>query len=244
MAEPIVNLPFLYAVNGQVSWTSATALAVAAGQFRDSTNTYDLVLSASTINAANNGLGGLDTGDLAASTQYQVYVIADSTGFETTGVILSASATAPTMPAGYDIYRLITYWMTDSSEELINGYVLGATNDRTFVYQSAIEVIAAQSPTTLTAYSLASCVPAINNSSIYLVVEYTPANVANLAFFTPGNASAATNALAVKSTVVSVETINNLQLVSTLVSGVPKIKALVSASDSISAFLARYSFSI
>lgn len=243
MAEPIVNLPFMYAVNGQVSWTSATALAVAAGQFRDSTNTYDLVLSASTIDATTNGAGGLDTGDLAASTQYQVYVIGDSTGFETTGVILSASTT-PTLPAGYDIYRLIGYWYTDGSSNLLDGAITGAGSDRRFTYRAGQIVISAQAPTSLTAYSLAGAVPAINNSLVYMLVEYTPNAAANLAYFTPGDSAAVSNAQAVKGTVNAVKTIEEISVLSKLVSGAAKIKAQVSASDAISVFVFAYNFSI
>lgn len=54
-----------------------------------------------TLNAANTGANGIDTGALANNTWYYIYLISDGT---TTASLLSASATAPTMPAGY-IYK-------------------------------------------------------------------------------------------------------------------------------------------
>ena len=50
------------------------------------------------INAATTGANGLDTGALAATTWYYVWVIDNGT---TTAGLLSLSATAPTLPSGY-----------------------------------------------------------------------------------------------------------------------------------------------
>src|SRR5580692_3582295 len=93
--DPIINQPFLY-VNGLLvsndATTPNTVLDIAAGQCRDSNNVIDMILgdflnegygtdnSSTSLNAAVNGLNGLDTGSLAASTMYAVYIIADSSG--------------------------------------------------------------------------------------------------------------------------------------------------------------------
>lgn len=55
-----------------------------------------------TINAATTGANALDAGSLAASTWYNVWII--SNGLTVAG-LLSLSATAPTMPAGY-VYKV------------------------------------------------------------------------------------------------------------------------------------------
>lgn len=52
-----------------------------------------------TINTAASGVNGLDTGILAANTWYYTHLIAKADG--TKAGLLSASATAPTLPAGY-----------------------------------------------------------------------------------------------------------------------------------------------
>lgn len=83
----------------------------AAGSCLDSTNTYSIKLSGSItkqLDAAwvvGTNQGGLDTGSIA-NTTYHVYAIKRlDTGV--VDAIFSASASAPTLPANYTIYRRI-----------------------------------------------------------------------------------------------------------------------------------------
>lgn len=64
------------------------------------------------LNLSTSGANGLDTGVLAASTWYAVWVISDGA---TTAVIGSLSATAPTLPVGYTYAARIGWIRTDSS---------------------------------------------------------------------------------------------------------------------------------
>ena len=67
--------------------------------------------------AVGTGNGGLDTGAVAASTWYHVYVIQRTD----TGVVdglLSTSASAPTMPANYTKKRRIGSVLTDASKAI------------------------------------------------------------------------------------------------------------------------------
>lgn len=76
---PMVNAGNLYVYGLDVSWVSTTALSIAAGAARDNSNINDIILpSAASISSAVNGVGGLDTGTIAASTFYSVYVIGSS----------------------------------------------------------------------------------------------------------------------------------------------------------------------
>jgi hypothetical protein len=75
---PMVNLGDLYVQGGRLAYATTTAFTVAAGQFRDSTNTNDIVLPATTVSIAHAGLNGLDVGAVAASTVYYVYAIGSS----------------------------------------------------------------------------------------------------------------------------------------------------------------------
>lgn len=65
-----------------------------------------------TINTAASGANGLDTGTLASSTWYSVWLI--STGTAVAGLI-STSATAPTLPGGYSLKLRIGWIRTDAS---------------------------------------------------------------------------------------------------------------------------------
>ena len=59
-----------------------------------------------TLDITASGLLGLDTGAEAADAWYYVFAIAKTDG--TVSAILSASSTAPTMPAGYTLKRLVS----------------------------------------------------------------------------------------------------------------------------------------
>ena len=71
------------------------------------------------INSAAAGANGLDTGVLAASTWYSMWVIWNST---TTAGLLSLSETAPTLPAGYTHKARVGWIRTDGTA---NKYPLG-----------------------------------------------------------------------------------------------------------------------
>ena len=65
-----------------------------------------------TLNTAGAGVNGLDTGTIAASTWYAVWVINNGT---TTASLLSLSPTAPTMPGGYTHKARVGWIRTDGT---------------------------------------------------------------------------------------------------------------------------------
>lgn len=105
---------------------------VTAGAWRDSTNAKNIVLSSEitkmlgpsgagwVVGDDNGGLDGSESvaGTPDASTTYHVWLILRSdTGV--VDVLLSESATAPTMPTNYDFKRRIGSVITDSSANII-----------------------------------------------------------------------------------------------------------------------------
>lgn len=92
---------------------------VAAGVAADSTNVAMMILPSAFTKTTSNwavgtGNGGLDTGVIANSTWYHVYEIQRvDTGL--VDVLFSLSATSPTMPANYTLFRCIGSMLTDSS---------------------------------------------------------------------------------------------------------------------------------
>jgi hypothetical protein len=92
-----------------IAWLSNNTVQVAAGRARSDDDTFNIVLAgAVTADIANVGVvNGLDAGVEAADTWYAIWVIADSTGVAPAGSLLSASFTAPTLPAGYNKKRRI-----------------------------------------------------------------------------------------------------------------------------------------
>jgi hypothetical protein len=180
ITDPIVNLPFLY-INGlNMSQTTATAtsFAVSAGQCRDNTNTYDLTLkSNTTVNVNSIGLNGLDTGTFAASTVYYVYLIADSQGYNQTGVIISTNKTLPAMPnplnpkGSYTVYRRIGSFASLNTPNVPIFYQIGSGSTRELLYDSPVQV--AYTPTTsFSTCSLAVAVPSFAPIKVSLSIAY------------------------------------------------------------------------
>ena len=97
---------------------------IAAGMATDSTNAYLMTLSSALTKrldaawAVGTNQGGLDTGSEGVSTWYHVWLIRkDSDG--TIDVLFSASATAPTMPAGWTYKRRIGAVRNDASSNIL-----------------------------------------------------------------------------------------------------------------------------
>jgi len=96
---------------------------VAAGEARDDADSDDMVLVSSLTKqvdvawAAGSTAGAVDTGTVAAGTDYYIYLI-KSSGTGAVDVLLSASASAPTMPSGYDKKQLIARLVTDASANI------------------------------------------------------------------------------------------------------------------------------
>jgi len=73
---------------------------------RDSTDVLTMRWTGTlTASLASSGAAGLDTGTEAANTLYHVFVIGDTSGVNTPRAMISLSATAPTMPTGWDVFR-------------------------------------------------------------------------------------------------------------------------------------------
>ena len=102
---------------------SSATFTVAAGQAVDSTNVLPISL-ASAMNkttsawAAGSGNGALDTGSIANATWYHVYLISNASG-STVDVLVSLSASAPTLPGGYTLFRRIGSMKTSGAAQWV-----------------------------------------------------------------------------------------------------------------------------
>lgn len=77
-------------------------------------------------NASTVGVNGLDAGSLAASTWYYIYIISNGA---TCNSLVSASASAPTLPGGYTSFVRIGARPTDASAIFLATYQAGARAD-------------------------------------------------------------------------------------------------------------------
>lgn len=208
-SEQIVNQPFLY-VNGlQISndaTTPNTKIDIAAGQCRDSSNVFDMNLGnylganpnasanvSTTIDATTNGANGLDTGSLANSTMYYIYVIGDASGYKTTAAIVSANApaTGPVLPFGYGISRYIGSILTDGSAHFLKTYYSGNGTVRYAQYDApvAVTVTASGTSASYSAMDLSVAVPPTNFGKVFVEYKWTNNAPADLLKFTPTGAT-------------------------------------------------------
>src|SRR6266478_1026073 len=172
---PVVNAPYLNVSNCVLAWGSNTTLTMSAGTARDSTNVADIILPlAVTVNAANHGINGLDTGSLTTSRLYTVFAVGDSTNNNVAGAMISLSASAPLLPSGYDMFRAIGSVATDGSSHFLLGWWYGTANIRWFTYDVPIATaITAGASATYAPAVLTNFVPAQANLPVLVESNWT-----------------------------------------------------------------------
>ena len=193
--SPIVNLGNLYINGAAVAFVNGTTLTVGAGQVRDSTDTTDIIVggnlynappnnageagttnpvtvsNAITINSAVVGAGGIDAGALGVSLGYSVYVIGDSRGFKNGSALVSLSATSPSLPLGYDCFRLVGSVLTSAGSAFLDFTSNRAVTNVTYAAAIATAVTAGNA-TTFTAVPLTAFIPQ-NATNVYLKAVLT-----------------------------------------------------------------------
>ncbi len=237
---PVVNAPNLYVDSLQLAYSTTTALTMAAGQARNSSNVNDIILSSGvTINSAVVGeINGLDQGTFAASTFYAVYAVGDSTQNNTPGGLLSTSFSAPQLPVGYDMYRRVGAILTDGSVHILKFYQYGTDKTRQMWYDVAISELSGGSATSFTAVDLATSVPPIATNVIMQVV-FTPDGATEVAEFLPYG-STASNGIVIFGCGVAAAQQGQVEIPCALNSSAPSILYKVASGDTLSLSTAGY----
>ena len=211
--DPVYSLSHLYVSGMNISVASTTILAIQPGACRDSNNMIDMVIGGQNleglnlpaiqfqnyqppiyINSAINGVNGLDQGTIAASTQYAIYIIGDSRGYNATAGLLSlTSNAAPLLPKGYDSLRLRGFIETDGSLHFVYAtHEPQVLSDISGYYLSAASsVLSGGNSTTFAGIDLNTPVPTgtLPNVILYLLVSFTPAAIGDIVQFRPTGSS-------------------------------------------------------
>jgi hypothetical protein len=212
--SPVINAGLLYANGLQLSAQIAIGamtpkmITMQLGAARDSTNTNDVLLGATSatpdeptipgtpivINGAYVGANGVDIAVLVDSSFYAVYIIGDSTGYQPTAGLLSLNATQPNLPGGYpkggyDMFRRVGWVLTDSSANILQFWQYGSDETRTYYYDVGISVLSAGAATSFTAVNLSTAVPPIT-TEVLLNYTFTPTALGDLAEFLPYSSGA------------------------------------------------------
>jgi len=203
---------------------------IAVGSCLDSTGVYQIEVDAA-LEVSNivSGIGGLDTGSVAANTLYKVYLVADPVKLQPVGAVISVSATAPSLPAGYSIFRLIGYVATDATSDFLLGFwTAGNSSARLFMYDAPqATTITAGGATSYTAVSLAAFVPAVDNTPVWIAYDMTPAAASRIMSLQPFGAVG--DAFKATSQVTAVHLTGNALVLAKLNSGAPSIEYAWSA---------------
>lgn len=212
--------------------TPNTKLDIAAGSCLDVTGTYQLNNNAViTINAAVNGLNGLDTGTFAASKVYAVYLVWDPVTLQTPGAMISLSLTAPLMPFGYSAYLLIGFATSDGSTHFLKGYwTAGNSSTRTFYYDAPIQCLSGNQ-TSYTGVDLSAFVPAVNNTPVVLFSDFTANAAADVENLQGYNSTGDAVTIIAPVAGATAHTTQQNTVLAQLNSGAPSIKYKVSAGS-------------
>ncbi|CAI9417352.1 hypothetical protein ANOBCDAF_03955 [Pleomorphomonas sp. T1.2MG-36] len=139
-----------------MSYVGAATFAVAAGEAASEGGTRAAIVLPTAMNkglgawSTGPGGGSLDVGAIAANTWYHVHLISSADG-NTVDVLLSLSASAPSMPAGYTARRRIGSVRTNGSSQITPFAQLGDD----FFWDAPVGDVAINPiPTTATLYTL------------------------------------------------------------------------------------------
>lgn len=238
-------------VNGLVisnhATTPNTKLSIASGSTLDSTGVYQMVASSAlTIDATTTGLNGLDTGSLAASKVYAVFLVADPVTQQSIGAMISLSYTAPLLPFGYSVFKLIGYVVTDSSSHFLAGYWSGNNSaaGRQFTFDAPIATsITAGNATSYTVVDLSTFVPLVANTPVSVAYAFTPGAASRT--LSLNGALSTGDAVTITGQVTSVVVSGNAQVLAQISSSKPEIAYKVSNSgDAVALKVAGYSWSV
>lgn len=263
--DPIYSLPHLYISGLNISVASTTVIALAPGAARDSNNNIDMevgypnlqgITTPATvnlnyipplfINSAVTGANGLDQGALAASSNYGVWLIADSRGYKPVAAVLSLTSNAyPLLPFGYDSLRLIGFAATTAGTIFTAAGILNAVNLKSFYKQPEVSVLSAGNATTFTAINLSSAIPTTTDVNViaFLDVQFTPAAAGDYVQFRPTGSSATAGLVTIQGITAGQPQQQYQQVVCGVGGGQPEIDYLVSSSsDAVTVLVSGYAF--
>ena len=185
------QVPWFYTNGLQLSNDSVapdTIIRCSTGSTLDSTGVYQIeVTAALEADISVSGINGLDTGTVAASTVYNVFLIADPVSLEPDALLISLSATQPLMPFNYSVFKRIGYIVTDGTSDILLGYwSAGNSATRQFTFDAPILALNAGTQTSYTGVALTTFVPAVDNTPVVIYSDFTAnaaADIENLQGF-------------------------------------------------------------
>lgn len=256
-SDPIYQLPHLYISGMNISYASTTVIAIAPGQARDNNDSIDMPVAFPDannninpailfqnyqqpllVNSAVNGANGLDIGTIAASTNYAIYLIGDSRGYNLVAGLLSlTSNAAPTLPQGYDSFRLLGFTQTDASSHFVYSTFKpqNMVNALQYINNPALTALTGGTSTTFAAIDLTtnSAIPTttLPNVIAWLFVTFTPAAAGDTVQFRPTGSTATTGLVTITGAQAGVAQTQYVQVIAGVGTSKPEIDYKVTSSS-------------
>jgi len=200
------------------------------------------------VNSAVVGANGIDSGVLAASSFYCIYLIADSKNIlPTAGILTLYSNAFPLLPRGYDSYRLLGFVQTDGSTHFVAADVLNMQYAKQFFLQPEGSIQAGGNATTFTAKALTTYVPTTTDPFVIVVLDvlFTPAAIGDVVQFRPTGSSATAGLVTVTGIAAGVPQQQFVQVIAGVSASNPSIDYKVtSSSDQVSFLVNNYTFTV
>lgn len=231
-----------FGYDGQLVATGNTAATITACTFRDSTNSMTMsTTGTTTLSTASVGVNALDTGAVAASTFYAVYMIGDVQNRNATGFVLSTATSGPLLPAGYSSWLRVGWLLTDGSKNLLKFQQTGNASMRLYQWTTAISVLSAGTSATFAAVSLAAGMP-LQATPVNLIISYTANSAGNNVLIRPtGSTETTLTPINITSPAASHALAVNQQILPLLSAGNPSIDyILASGSDACSIWVSGF----
>ena len=201
-------------INGlKLSWVNITTVQISAGSARDTNDVTNIVLGGTqNVVITASGINGLATGSESGSTWYSVWVVSGASG---TGGLLSAHATAPTLPAGYNVAKRRIGWVYNHSDDNIQDFQMtGDGRDRTVWWNETgadyIKVLDDGNATSWTVIDCSARVPSTANEMVFWFysadanttvrvkpIDFLPLNTTNHSWATANETKARTQNCAI-----------------------------------------------
>lgn len=161
---------------------SSATFGIAAGVAVDSTNVSAMVLASAYTKttsawALGTAAGSLDTGSIANDTWYHAFLIQrPDTGV--VDVLTSLSATSPTLPANYTLFRRIGSMKTDGSAQ----WIKFVQDGNLFQWDTPVLDVVDTAPSTALQTKTLASVPTGVRVQARLIIQPTWANTANMLY--------------------------------------------------------------
>ena len=227
--------------------TPNSLLDIGVGSIVDYTGTYQMVnSSALVVSNLFTGIGGLDTGTVAASTVYNVYLVSDPVTNNPIGGMISLAlpAVGPLMPYGYGAYALIGHVTTDASSHFLKGYWSDSDSAyRVFTYDAPIIALSGGTSTSYAGVALTAFVPAYANVPVSIYSNFTANAAADVENLQGYNSTGDAVTIVAPVAGATAHTTSQNTVLAQLNTAAPSIKYKVSAG-SVSLYVVSYSFNL